>query len=134
MSYLSGGLVYDVSDLGVYSDEGSDYPDQAVLLARAMYESSEEAFGVLLCGSGIGMSIAINRFPRMRGALCGTKEDAILSREHNDANVLVLGARKMSGAAAIEVFDAFVATAFAHGRHRQRVDKLSALPTGTMMS
>lgn len=116
-------LGYEADDLGPDSDASVDYPDYAEAVAAAI-ESGNAKFGILICGSGIGMSIAANRYPGVRAALCHSVETATLSRQHNDANILVLGARIVSEALAQDCLKAFLATEFEGGRHQRRVDKL----------
>ena len=114
----------EVIDLGPDGDGRVDYPDYAQALARAI-ETGRADRGVLICGSGIGMSIAVNRSRAVRGALCHDEEEARLARAHNDANVLALGARRVSETAARQCLRAFLDTEFEGGRHRARVAKLS---------
>jgi ribose 5-phosphate isomerase B len=110
-------------DLGV-NDAGSvDYPDMADAVAAALGDGRARR-GVLVCGTGIGISIAANRHRHLRAALCHDVTTARLAREHNDANVLVLGARVIGASAAVDSLGAFLDTAFAGGRHRRRVDRL----------
>ncbi|MBS0235715.1 MAG: ribose 5-phosphate isomerase B [Proteobacteria bacterium] len=118
------GLGAEVIDLGTQTEESVDYPDYAVKLARTM-EPIPSARGILVCGTGIGMSITANRHMHIRAALCNSLEYARLAREHNDANVLVLGARFISEKLAREIVDTFLQTPFAAGRHSIRVEKLS---------
>lgn len=113
-----------ITDLGTDSTETVDYPDFAVLLAEAMAHE-EKALGILICGSGIGISIAANRFAFLRAALCRDQEDAKVARKHNDANVLVLGGRIANLEEAIPIINSFISTAFEEGRHEPRVQKLS---------
>lgn len=115
---------HEVLDLGTNSDASVDYPDFADALAGAIKEG-KAAMGVLICGSGIGISIAANRYKHIRAALCHSAEAAILSRQHNNANVLVLGARFISEEAAKEIAEAFFSSEFEGGRHERRVAKLS---------
>lgn len=112
-------------DLGADSLESVDYPDFGKKLAEAITSGTVEQ-GVVICGSGIGISIAVNRFPAARAALCTSAEMARLSRQHNDANVLALGARIVDEATAYECVEAFLNTEFEGGRHQRRVDKLSS--------
>jgi ribose 5-phosphate isomerase B len=109
-------------DLGTYNTVSIDYPDIAQQLALRIKETGGR--GVLLCGSGIGMSIAANRYPYIRAALCHDLEYVRLARQHNDANVLVLGARYISAELAGQMLDTFLQTEFLAGRHAQRVAKL----------
>lgn len=111
-------------DLGTDSEESVDYPDFGKALGEAI-TNGEAPRGVVICGSGIGISIAANRFPKVRAALCMTKEMAHLARQHNDANVLALGERLVDTERAIEIVDVFLNTEFEGGRHQRRVDKLS---------
>ena len=123
-AYLSD-LGHMIEDLGPASDESVDYPDYGAKLARAM-QDDPDARGVAICGSGIGISIAVNRFPWVRAALVGDATAARLCREHNDANVLALGQRLTGVAVALDCVDIFMKTEFEGGRHARRVDKLAS--------
>jgi len=112
-------------DLGTDGPESVDYPDYAGKLAAAL-KSGQAARGVLICGSGIGISIAANRHAHVRCALVHDVTGARLCRLHNDANVLALGARTTGEQVAIDCVDAFLSTAFEGGRHQTRVDKLAS--------
>jgi ribose 5-phosphate isomerase B len=114
---------YEVRDLGVEGTETVDYPDYAASLAQAMRKDAT-AKGILVCGSGIGISIAANRFSHIRAALVTDVTSARLCRQHNDANVLALGERLTGVATAIDCIEAFLSTPFEGGRHQRRVDKL----------
>ena len=116
---------YEIKDLGANGSESVDYPDFAANLAEAMLQD-EGAKGILVCGSGIGISIAANRFSHIRAALVTDVTAARLSRQHNDANVLALGERLTGIATALDCVDTFLTTAFEGGRHQRRVDKLSS--------
>ena len=118
------GEGYRVIDLGTSGDDSVDYPDFAEALALAL-EQHKAGQGVLICGSGIGMSIAANRHRAIRAALCRDVESARLARQHNDANVLVLGGRVTPIAEARACLDAFLTTPFEGGRHARRVAKLA---------
>lgn len=112
-------------DLGTNDAKKSvDYPDYGYALADAVAEGDAD-FGIAICGSGIGISIACNRHPEIRAALCTNTTMARLSREHNDANVLCLGARLTGDVLAEEIVKEFLETGFEGGRHKGRVDKLS---------
>jgi len=115
---------HEVNDLGPHTDGRVDYPDFGYKLARAL-SSGEAERGIALCGSGIGISIALNRNPDVRCALVCEPLSAALSREHNDANAIALGARLIGVDMAKACVTAFLATAFAGGRHEGRVAKLS---------
>jgi len=115
---------YEVLDLGPNSAESVDYPDFADALTTAIGEG-QAARGVLLCGTGIGMSIAANRKPFIRAALCHGVTDARLTRQHNDANVLVVGARTLGIETTKDCLETFLNTKFEGGRHQRRVDKMS---------
>ena len=117
---------HDVVDLGTDSSESVDYPHFGAKLARSV-GSGEADKGIAVCGSGIGISIAINRDPRCRCARVGDPLSAALAREHNDANVLALGARLIGPDMAKACVGAFLGTDFAGGRHQRRVDQLSTL-------
>ncbi len=115
-----------VSDFGAFSHESVDYPDFAEPVCRNIL-SSQADFGILICKSGIGMSIAANRFPHIRASLVSTAEDAKLTRQHNDSNVLCLASNHVAVADAARIADAFLATTFEGGRHERRVEKLEQL-------
>ena len=115
---------HDVADLGPHDEASVDYPDYGYKLARAIADGSAER-GVALCGSGIGISIAANRNPAARAALVSEPLSARLSREHNDANVIAMGARLIGIEMAKACIDAFLSTEFGGDRHQRRVDKLS---------
>ena len=117
---------HEVLDLGPHGPGSVDYPDYGRRLAQAV-AAGDAAFGVALCGSGIGISIAVNRDPACRCALVSEPLSAALAREHNDANVLAIGARLVGTEMARACLDAFLATPFAGGRHAARVAKLSSL-------
>ena len=113
-----------VLDLGPHNSDSVDYPDMAATLAGALAEG--RAFrGVLICGTGIGISIAANRHRHLRAALCHDVTTARLARQHNDANVLAMGSRVVGPNVARDCLEAFLDTPFEGGRHQRRVDKLS---------
>jgi ribose 5-phosphate isomerase B len=116
-------LGFEVDDLGTNSGASTDYPDYAHPLAEEV-SSGEVARGVLLCGTGLGMSYAANRHPHVRAAVAWTPEIAELARRHNDANVLVLPARFVSDADAEAILKAWLDTPFEGGRHERRVEKI----------
>ncbi|MBR1926122.1 MAG: ribose 5-phosphate isomerase B [Clostridia bacterium] len=115
----------EFKDLGTNTTDSVDYPDYAKKLAKEL-EKNKKAVGILICRTGIGMSIAINRFGFVRGALCRSAKDAYFSRCHNDANVLVLGATTKNHKRA-KIIKTFLNTEFEGGRHERRVKKLSEL-------
>lgn len=114
---------HEVVDLGTHSAESTDYPDFAHEVARRI-ASGEIELGLLVCGTGIGMSIAANRHAGVRAARCLTEYDARMARAHNDANVLALGARVTGAGLAEAILETFLATAFEGGRHARRVQKI----------
>ena len=122
-SWLSGEG-HDVVDLGPHNADRVDYPDFGYRLANAVAAGDADR-GIALCGSGIGISIAVNRNPAIRCALVGEPLSAALAREHNDANVIAMGARLTGEDMAKACLTAFLTTDFAGGRHSGRVDKLS---------
>ena len=117
---------HEVSDLGTNGPESVDYPEYGARLARAVASGDAER-GIAVCGSGIGISIAVNREPKCRCARVDDPLSAELAREHNDANVLALGARLVGSDMAKACVAAFLDTGFAGGRHQRRVDQLSQL-------
>lgn len=114
---------YKVKDYGTYSEESCDYPDFAHALARGI-ENGEAGSGIAVCGSGEGISIALNKHQRVRAALVWTPEIAILARQHNNANVLSLPGRFISNETAEACVDNFLKTDFEGGRHETRVRKI----------
>jgi ribose 5-phosphate isomerase B len=118
-------LGHEVADLGPDTADRVDYPDYGYKLAGVIADGTAER-GVVLCGSGIGISIAVNRNPACRCALVSEPLSAALSREHNDANVIAMGARLTGVDMAKACLDAFLSTAFGGGRHTGRVAKLSS--------
>lgn len=117
---------HEVKDLGTYSKDSMDYPDVAVEVAKQV-ASKEVERGILVCGSGIGVSIVANKTEGVRAANCVNEEMASLSRQHNDANVLALGERLVDTKTALSMVDIFLSTRFEGGRHQQRVDKIHDL-------
>jgi len=117
---------HEVNDLGTYSKDSMDYPDVAVEVAKQV-ASKEVERGILVCGSGIGVSIVANKTEGVRAANCVNEEMASLSRQHNDANVLALGERLVDTKTALSMVDIFLSTPFEGGRHQQRVDKIHDL-------
>jgi ribose 5-phosphate isomerase B len=118
---------HDVLDLGTHSTASVDYPDFGFAMAKTIASGQAER-GVLVCGSGIGISIAANRNPKVRAALAHDVTSARLSREHNDANVIALGGRLIGSDMAKACVTEFLGTEFAGGRHAGRVAKLSTSP------
>ncbi|RBQ29603.1 ribose 5-phosphate isomerase B [Aliarcobacter vitoriensis] len=115
-----------VEDLGPFSKDRVDYPDFAALVCKKVLEN-DGSFGILICGSGIGMSMAANKFDGIRAALCHNEYSATMARQHNDANVICLGER-VSGEGIIEaIINAWDKAKFEAGRHTQRVEKINAL-------
>lgn len=117
-------LGHGVVDLGTSGRDSVDYPDFADAMAKALSEG-RAARGILICGTGIGISIAANRHRHVRAARCCDATDARLAREHNDANVLVLGSRTSGWETAKDCVRAFLSTEFEGGRHQRRIDKMS---------
>ena len=118
---------FPILDLGPATADPVDYPDMAARLAAALIEGRAQ-FGVMACGSGIGIAIAANRHPWLRAAMCYDVTTARLAREHNDANVLALGARLIGLEVARDCLLTFLNTPFAGGRHGRRVAKMSSVP------
>lgn len=114
----------EVRDFGTHGRESVDYPDFGREVSRCVAEGRAER-GVLVCTSGIGMSIIANKFPGVRAALVRDLDEARSSREHNDANILVLSGAKTEAAAARQIIETWLATPFGGGRHQRRVDKIT---------
>ena len=121
---MDGG--YQVLDFGTHGPDSVDYPDYALQVAEAVAVGKVER-GVLVCGTGIGMTIAANKVSGIRAALCGDVFTARMSREHNDANVLALAGRLTGRETGLEILRAWLDTQFAGGRHARRVDKIGEM-------
>jgi ribose 5-phosphate isomerase B len=119
---------YQIKDLGTYSSERCDYPPIATAVCKEVDEKN--VLGILLCGSGIGVSMVANRFKGIRAALVRTEEEAVLSKEHNNSNVLCLGARISSEEELQKIAISWLQSAFAGGRHLQRVKLFDQLGEG----
>jgi ribose 5-phosphate isomerase B len=119
-------LKIEALDLGTYSEDSVDYPDVAAKVAEKVAREEVER-GLLICGTGIGMSIVANRFAGVRAALCHDLYTARISREHNDANILALGGRLIGKGLAREILKVWLETEFQGGRHERRIRKIAAL-------
>ena len=117
---------YDVTDEGTNTTDSVDYPDYAKKVAHDVVQNKVE-FGVLVCGSGIGMAISANKVQGIRATTATSEVEAQLCREHNDANIIAVGARLVSEDQAKQIVDRFLHTSFSHGRHEQRVRKIAEL-------
>ena len=114
---------FNIKDLGPFNEDSVDYPDYGNMLGNFILEH-KNSIGIAICGSGIGISIALNRMLGIRAALCSNEEIAKLSRNHNDANVLVLAGRFMNLKKSSSIIDIFLKESFEGGRHERRVNKL----------
>ena len=128
LSEVARELGYEIEDVGTHSTESTDYPDYAHQVASAV--SRGEGLGILVCGTGVGMSMAANRHPGVRAAACGDVYSATMSRQHNDANVLCLGSRIIGPGLAAEILKAFLSSSFEGGRHERRVNKIEPRDEG----
>ncbi|MGL4990015.1 MAG: ribose 5-phosphate isomerase B [Sarcina sp.] len=117
---------FECKDFGTYSEESCDYPDISIKVAEAV-AGKEYDFGVLVCGTGIGISIAANKVPGIRAALCGNVFSAKATRNHNNANILALGQRVTGTGLALEIVDAFFESKYEGGRHEKRICKISSI-------
>jgi ribose 5-phosphate isomerase B len=124
---------FQVMDEGTRSADSVDYPDYARLVARDVSQNRAD-LGILVCGSGIGMAMAANKVAGIRAANVNSEYEAQMSREHNNANVLALGARILQEEAALRIVDRWLATPFAGGRHERRVEKMAAMERETRAS
>jgi ribose 5-phosphate isomerase B len=120
--YLKGRPDYGVKDIGAFSRDSVDYPEVAHELAQAIVKG-EYSLGILICGTGLGMSMVANRYKGVRAALCHDIYTAKMSRMHNDANILVMGGRVTGVGLALEMVDVFLGTPFEGGRHQLRLDQ-----------
>lgn len=114
---------YDVHDVGTFDHESVDYPDYALKVSEAVAQG-EAAYGLLFCGTGLGMCITANKVPGVRAVTCHEPLSARLAREHNDANVLTMGGRLVAADLALDVIAHFLGQEFSGGRHAGRVDKI----------
>lgn len=112
----------EVIDCGTYTKDSVDYPDFAKAVCLGCLK--EATYGILVCYTGIGMSITANKFKGIRASLVGSVEDAILTKEHNDSNVLCLSAKNTNKDLTLEIIDAYLKAEFTHGRHERRVNKI----------
>ena len=119
---LQGKITFE--DLGPFSESSVDYPDYAKKLSKKI-DLKNDLIGVLICGSGIGMSMVANRFKNVRAALCMNNKMSMLARQHNNANILVLGSRLISEQEAIKCLIVFLKTNYEGGRHQARLDKFN---------
>lgn len=115
---------YTVNDLGAYSDASSHYPEFAGAVCKSVQKDLRGSFGILICGTGIGMSMCANKYRGIRAGLCSDTYSAKMTRCHNDANVLCMGARVIGPALALEIVDAFLSAEFEGGRHGVRIDMM----------
>jgi ribose 5-phosphate isomerase B len=120
--YLKGRPDYGVKDIGAFSRDSVDYPEVAHELAQAIVKG-EYSLGILICGTGLGMSMVANRYKGVRAALCHNIYTAKMSRRHNDANILAMGGRVTGVGLALEMVDVFLGTPFEGGRHQLRLDQ-----------
>lgn len=123
---LLSSLNIQIDDRGTYSTESVDYPDYARAVGEGVARRQAD-FGILVCGTGIGMSMSANKVPGVRAAKADTEYEAEMARAHNDANVLCLGARVTDAATAEKLVRKFLETRFEGGRHQRRVDKIMAI-------
>jgi ribose 5-phosphate isomerase B len=117
---------FTIEDAGALGTDSVDYPDFGIKVASTI-SSGKHKRGILMCGTGLGMSMVANRFPGVRAALCGDIFSAVMSRRHNDANILVMGGRVIGDVLAKEVVKAWLKTEFEGGRHKNRLDKFDRI-------
>jgi ribose 5-phosphate isomerase B len=122
------GRGIDVEDAGCHNENSVDYPDFGIKVA-SMVSAGKFERGILLCGTGIGMSMVANKFPHVRAALCTDLFSSIMSKRHNNSNILVLGARVVGDILAMEIVKVWLETPFEGGRHQRRLDKFDRIDT-----
>ncbi|AFQ46374.1 ribose 5-phosphate isomerase B [Desulfosporosinus meridiei] len=122
----------EVIDFGTHSNDSVDYPKYGFAVGSAIIKG-EADLGIVVCGTGLGISMAANKIPGIRAALCSETFSARMAREHNNANVLALGARVIGGGLALDIVDIFLKTEFSGGRHALRVDLISNIERGEMI-
>jgi ribose 5-phosphate isomerase B len=125
-------LGYELSDMGPENSNSVDYPDYGLKIAQAITKNKISR-GIVICGTGIGMSIVVNRFPGIRGSLCSDAFTAKLSREHNDSNILIMGGRIIGHGLAKEIVKVWLNTRFEGGRHQKRLDKINQLDISNIL-
>ena len=123
---LLSELRYEVDDMGPATSNSVDYPDYGISVAQAI-TANKISRGIVICGTGIGMSIVVNRFPGIRGTLCSDVYTAKLCREHNDSNILIMGGRVVGHGLAREIVKVWLNTPFEGGRHQKRLDKITQI-------
>jgi ribose 5-phosphate isomerase B len=128
VKFLKTDPSVEVRDFGASSKDSVDYPDFGAKVSEAVAQGSVDR-GILICGTGIGMSIVANRYPGVRAALCHDHFTAQMSREHNDANILVMGERVLGKGVALDVVKTWLETPFAGGRHQLRLNKIRDIET-----
>ncbi|EHI97447.1 sugar-phosphate isomerase, RpiB/LacA/LacB family [Clostridium sp. DL-VIII] len=117
---------HEVKDFGTYSTSSCDYPDIALPVSEAV-ASKEYEFGILICGTGIGIGISANKVPGIRAALCSDTFSAHATREHNNANILTMGQRVVGTGLALDIVKTFLTSKFEGDRHQKRIDKISEI-------
>jgi len=120
---------FKVEDCGTYSEDSVDYTDFGIQVAQKV-SSGEFQRGILICGTGLGMSMVANRIKNVRAALCHDIFSAMMSRQHNDSNILVLGGRVIGSGLAKEIVNVWLKTPFEGGRHKNRIEKFDTIPCG----
>jgi ribose 5-phosphate isomerase B len=116
----------ELEDFGPVNSDRVDYPDYGISIAKAIQEKEIDR-GILICGTGVGMSIVVNRFPGIRGTLCSDLYTTKMCREHNDSNILILGGRVIGKGLAEEIVNMWLDTPFEGGRHQKRLDKIEEI-------
>ena len=122
------GRGIDIEDAGCHNENSVDYPDIGIKVASMVSRGKFER-GILMCGTGIGMSMVANKFPHVRAALCADLFSSIMSRRHNNSNILVLGGRVVGDILAMEIVKAWLETPFEGGRHQRRLEKFDRIDT-----
>ena len=122
------GRGIDIEDAGCHNENSVDYPDIGIKVASMVSRGKFER-GILMCGTGIGMSMVANKFPHVRAALCADLFSSIMSRRHNNSNILVLGGRVVGDVLAMEIVKAWLETPFEGGRHQRRLEKFDRIDT-----
>ncbi|MCR3758373.1 ribose 5-phosphate isomerase B [Clostridium felsineum] len=125
IKHLEGKNI-EVKDFGTFSEDSCDYPDYALKVAEEVAQNNFE-FGILICGTGIGISISANKVPGIRAAVCSDTFCAHASREHNNANILAMGERVVGTGLALDIVDTFLNSKFEGDRHQRRIDKITGI-------
>lgn len=124
IKHLSDQFIFTVEDIGPFNNDSVDYPEYGHKVAKMVDDDPENIVGILICGTGIGMSIVANRYLNVKGALVHSYYTAVMARKHNDANIIIFGARSTTSMEAKHLLNIFLNSGFEGGRHQRRVEQI----------